>query len=270
MAQHLSAWEHLEKLVWSDVLLVVVVLLLARLLIMAMRWNLRRIAEKTSPHRRLQILRIMPIARLLIGVAAVTVIVPILINPTVPNILALSAGLAVALAYTLKDYGSSFVGGLVTVLENTYQPGDWISVDGAYGEVRSISGRALHIITADDTTVTIPHSRLWTSTISNDTSGSRSMLCIANFYLHPDHDASAAQKNLREMAASSSYRLSESKVTVVVMEKPWGTHYRVKAYVKESREQFLFVTDLTIRGKDVLRQMNIRFAQAPYAEMEAS
>ena len=92
MAQHLSAWEHLEKLVWSDVLLVVVVLLLARLLIMAMRWNLRRIAEKTSPHRRLQILRIMPIARLLIGVAAVTVIVPILINPTVPNILALSAG----------------------------------------------------------------------------------------------------------------------------------------------------------------------------------
>ena len=96
------------------------------------------------------------------------------------------------------------------------------------------------------------------------------MLCVANFYLHPDHDASAAQKNLREMAASSSYHRSESTVTVVVMEKPWGTHYRVKAYVKESREQFLFVTDLTIRGKDVLRQMNIRFAQAPYAEMEAS
>jgi len=53
---------------------------------------------------------------------------------------------------------------------------------------------------------------------------------------------------------------------VIAQEKPWGTHYRVKAYVNESREQYLFITDLTIRGKDMLRQMNIRFAQAAYAE----
>ena len=30
------------------------------------------------------------------------------------------------------------------------------------------------------------------------------------------------------------------------------------------------MTDLTIRGKDMLRDMNIRFAQAPYAETGAS
>ena len=71
-------------------------------------------------------------------------------------------------------------------------------------------------------------------------------------------------------AVSSSYRVPESSVTVITLEKPWGTHYRVKAYVKESREQFLFITDLTIRGKDMLRDMKIRFAQAPYAETGAS
>jgi hypothetical protein len=43
-------------------------------------------------------------------------------------------------------------------------------------------------------------------------------------------------------------------------------HYRLKAYLKESREQFLFTTELTIRGKDILRQMTIRSVQAPYAE----
>ncbi len=53
---------------------------------------------------------------------------------------------------------------------------------------------------------------------------------------------------------------------MVVQEKPWGTHYKLKAYVKESREQFNFVTDLTIRGKERLRAMNLRFVQAPYAE----
>ena len=75
---------------------------------------------------------------------------------------------------------------------------------------------------------------------------------------------------MKEVAASSSYRVPESAVTVIALEQPWGTHYRVKAYVKESREQFQCITDLTIRGKDMLRGMKIRFAQAPYAETGTS
>jgi hypothetical protein len=54
------------------------------------------------------------------------------------------------------------------------------------------------------------------------------------------------------------------------METPSGTYYRIKAYVKESREQFLFITDMTIPGKGTIRHLNTRFAQAPYAETEAS
>src|SRR5258708_4560727 len=266
MNQHLSAWAHLERLAWRDVLIIAAVLILARLLIVLMRWTLRRAAENAEPHRRLAILRISPILRLLIRGAAIVVIVPLLVEPTVPNVLTLSAGLGLALAYTLKDYGSSVVAGLVTVLENTYQPGDWIEVDGAYGEVKSMAGRAIHLVTADDTEVIIPHSRLWSASVYNASSGSRSLLCVANFYLHADHDASAVRENLTEVALASSYRAPDSSVTVTVSEKPWGTHYRVKAYVGESREQFLFITDLTIRGKGMLRNMKLRFAQVPYAE----
>ena len=156
------------------------------------------------------------------------------------------------------------------MLENTYQPGDWIEIDGTYGVVKSIGGRAVHLRTADDTEVIVPHSRLWATSVFNSSSGNRSLLCIANFYLHPDHDASEVREKLTEVAASSSYRMPDSPVTVIVLEKPWATHYRVKAYVKEGREQFLFITDLTIRGKVILRQMNIRFAQAHYAETSSS
>src|SRR5712691_4375205 len=249
-----TIWGPLEKLIWRDVLIIAAVLLLARLLILAMQWKLRGAAEKARPHRRLTILRIVPMARLVIRAVAMVAVVPLLVEPTVPNILALTAGIGLALAYTLKDYGSSYVAGLVTVLENTYQPGDWIEVDGAYGEVKSIAGRAVHLVTADDTEVIIPHSRLWSTSIFNSSSGNHSLLCVANFYLHPDHDASSVRERLTEVATASAYRAPETSVTVVAAEKPWGTHYRVKAYVKESREQFLFITDLTIRGKDILRQ----------------
>ena len=70
----------------------------------------------------------------------------------------------------------------------------------------------------------------------------------------------------KKLPQDSSFRKPESPITVIILEKPWGTHYRLKTYVKESREQFLFLTDLTVRGKEAIRSLGIRFVQATYAE----
>ena len=266
MNQNLQAWSIIRKLLWQDVLLVAAVVVLARLLAFLIQRLILRFAEQVPPRWRLSVLRTLPIMRLLIGIGAVVVIVPILVEPTFRNLITLAASVGVALAFTLKDFGSSLVAGVVTVFENTYQPGDWIEVDGAYGEVKSIGARATRIVTADDTDVLIPHTRLWSANVSNASSGNRSLLCVTDFYLHPDHDAAAVRKLLEQAAETSAYRKPDSPVVVIVLEKPWGTHYRLKAYVKESREQFLFMTDLTVRGKAAIRSLGIRFAQAPFAE----
>lgn len=154
----------------------------------------------------------------------------------------------------------------MTILENPYQPGDWIEVDGHYGEVTTVGMRAVHLLTADDTEVVVPHSKLWSASIANASSGHRSLLCVALFYLDANHDGMAVRARLGEIAQASTYRQPDSKVTVIAMEKPWGTLYRLKSYVKDSREQFLFITDLTLRGKEALRAMDVRFARTPYAE----
>ena len=261
-----STWGILKKMTWEDMLLVAGVLVLAWFVAAIARWVIRHIAEIVPARFRLFVLRPLPILRLAIGITAIIVITPILIEPKFQNIIALIASVSLALAYAFKDYGSCLIAGLITVLENTYQPGDWIEVDGIYGEVKSINSRAVHIITPDDTEVIIPHSRLWSTNIFNSTSGNRSLLCVTDFYLHPEHDASLMRKRLAEVAETSPYQKPGTPVTVIVFEKPWGTHYRLKAYVKESRQQFLFITDLTVRGKDAIRLMGIRFAQAVYAE----
>ncbi len=266
MNENFSAWNILRKLSWQDVLFVFGVFILSRLLTLAVQWIVNGLAKKASPHLRLFILRFLPLARLLIGIAAIAIAVPVLVEPTFRNIITLVASVGLGLAFALKDYGSSLVAGLTTVLENTYQPGDWIKVDGAYGEVKSIGMRAVRILTLDDTEVIIPHLKLWTASIFNASGGNRSMLCVADFYLYADHDASLVRGRLTEVAENSPRRKPESPVVVTVAEKPWGTHYRVKAYVKESREQVLFVTDLTISGKEVIRSLGLRFAQASYAE----
>ena len=97
----------LRKLDSSDVLLVVTLLVLAWTLATAVRWALRHAAEKARPGLRLSILRVIPIARLSIGVGALVVIVPILVEPSFQNVVALLASVSLALAFVLKDYARS-------------------------------------------------------------------------------------------------------------------------------------------------------------------
>ena len=261
--QHLG---FLRDLTWSNILVVLAVLISCRLLVMAVRWIVRRAAESAPSHRRLLILRMAPIARLLIWIAGIAIIVPLLIEPTFEKIVALVATLGLALAFAIKDYVSCVIAGIVTVLENIYQPGDWIEVDGSYGEVTAIGTRAVHIVTADDTEVIIPHSKIWSSSVDNASGGKRSLLCVTNFYLRADHDGASVRQALSEIAEISGYRKPETPLKVTAAEMPWGTHYKIKAYVADSREQFAMITDLTIRGKERLRMMGVVFAQTPYAK----
>jgi len=60
----------------------------------------------------------------------------------------------------------------------------------------------------------------------------------------------------------------EMPVAVMVSEKPWGTHYRLKAYPIDLRQQFHFVTDLTLRGKAVLIRLGVEFATIPAVPRE--
>ena len=261
-----DGWGLLRNLLWHDVLLIASVFVLYRVAVFLLERFVSGLAERVPAHERLVVLRMLPLAKIMVGIVAAALIVPMLIEPTYRNLATVLASAGLALAFTLKDYGSSLAGGITTVLENTYQPGDWIQIDGDYGEVKSIGPRATRIVTADDTEIVIPHTRLWSASVHNATSGNRSLLCVADFYLHPDHDAAAARRRLEEIADASSYRMEGSEVTVIVLEKPWGTHYRLKSYVKESRKQFLFITDLTVRGKEALRSLGMRFAQATFAE----
>jgi len=48
-----------------------------------------------------------------------------------------------------------------------------------------------------------------------------------------------------------------------VLEKPWRTHYRLKVYPIDARQQFHFLTDLTVRGKAALTSLGVEFVALP-------
>ncbi|WP_136808227.1 mechanosensitive ion channel family protein [Desulfosediminicola flagellatus] len=244
----------------ANILTIILILAGSWLLISLSERCIPWFAEKAPSRFRFSILSLVPLLRLGIIAGALTLIVTSVIEPTVENLLVLVGALGLGLGFAFKDYISSLLAGVVTLYEAPYRPGDWIEIDGAYGEVKAINMRSVEIVTPDDTVVIIPHMNLWNKFIFNANDGGQNLQCTADFYLHPRHDAEHVVSILEDVALTSAYLQIKQPIKIVLVEKPWGTHYRLKAYPVDPRQQFAFVSDLTIRGKAALQTLGITFA----------
>ena len=207
------------------------------------------LAEKGPSHLRLYLLGAVPIIRLVLLVVAILWLVPIIFNITFQNFLVISGAASVAIGFAFKDYVSSLIAGIVAIFEKPYQPGDWVEIDGDYGEVRAVGMRSIEVRTPSDDIVYIPHDKLWQHNISNSNDGARTLMCVTSFYLESRHDASLVRTALSDVALTSAYLDYQKAVSVSLNQTEWGTHYKVKAYPFDMRDQFSFISDLTVRGK---------------------
>jgi small-conductance mechanosensitive channel len=247
----------------EGLLLVAAILASAVLLTLLVQRYVPQLAERLPGRYRLSALALVPLLRLFIIAVAVALIVPQLIEPTFENLVAFLGAAGLALGFALKDYVSSLVAGIVVIYEAAYRPGDWVEVKGEYGEVRSVGMRAMEMVTPDDTVIVVPHQTLWTTLIHNANDGTQNLQCVADFYLDPDHDGQQVRALLRDVALTSPYLQVARPVDVIAAEQPWGTHYRLKAYPVDPRDQFRFTTDLTVRGKAELREAGVSSARVP-------
>ncbi len=244
---------------WELAMIVVITIVL----IIAVQRMVPWLANRLPGRKRLFVLSIAPYFRLLIILAALIMAVPILIEPSLQNMVAILGSLGLALGFALKDYASGLIAGIVAIGEFNYRNGDWVQLGDVYGEVRHIGLRTVEIVTPDDSRVLVPHSFLWNKPVMNANNGDARLQCIAEFYLHPDHDGQQVRKALEDVALTSPYLYVDDPVAVIAKEEPWGTHYRLKAYPVEASQQFRFVTDLTVRGKAVLLDLGVKFATVP-------
>lgn len=233
------------------------------LLIIASQHGLNWLANRLHGQLRFRVFALVPLTRLLILITALVIAVPVVIEPSMRNMVTLLGALGLAIGFALKDYVSSLIAGVVSAVELPYRPGDWVSIEGTYGEVKHVGMRTVDIQTPDDDMVAVPHLKLWDSAIHNANNGGTSLQCVTHFYLHPEHEAERVRKTLRDVALTSAYLKFDRPIIVVAEEKPWGTHYRIRAYPVDPRQQFLFITDLTVRGKQVLSDMGIKPALLP-------
>lgn len=220
------------------------------------------------PRFRYYLLPMTPLCRLLIMVFTVIAIVPLIIRPSFQNFVAIFGTVGLALGFAFKDFASSIIAGIIAIYEQPYRVGDRVTIDGMYGEVQSINLRSLKLVTPEDNIVTIPHSKIWNESVQNANDGSREQLCVADFFVRGSHNASMVRALLHDVALASPYTQFKRPVKVTVCEKPWGTRYRIKAYPVEGRDEFAYISDLTVKGKTALTRIGVSFASVPAAIVE--
>ena len=233
---------------------IAIVLFSAWLIIFLAKKLLPFLAKRGPSQLRLSILNCVPIIRLLMLTVAILWVFPIVFNVTFQNFLVIAGGASVAIGFAFKDYVSSLIAGIVATFECPYRPGDWVEIDGDYGEVESVGMRSFSLVTASDDVITVPHLRLWDQNISNSNDGQRTLMTVTNFYLAPDHDPAIARDLLRTVAMTSAYLEYDRPVIVMLENQPWGSHYKVKAYPFDLRDQFALISDITVRGKTALKE----------------
>lgn len=240
-----------------------VVLLATIVLIIVSQRGLNWIGNRMHGQVRFRIFALVPMTRLLILITALAIIVPTIIEPSLRNMVTVMGALGLAIGFAMKDYVSSLIAGVVSAVELPYRPGDWVQIEDTYGEVKHVGLRTVDIQTPDDDLVYVPHLKLWDHAVYNANNGGTSLQCVASFYLHPEHEAGWVRKALRDVALTSAYLKFDKPIIIVAEEKPWGTHYRIRAYPVDPRQQFLFITDLTVRGKTVLSAAGVQSAMLP-------
>lgn len=241
------------------------------LLLLLGGWILTNLAQRYMPHLadrlparvRSRLLSTIPGASIVLNLLLILVSLVILIaSYETSGIISLVGAAGLGIGFALNPLASGIVAGVVAIYEHAYRTGDWVKVGGDYGVVKSIGLRSFKMVTPDDTEVTIPHGRLWSDNIANANSGKPDHLVVADFYLAPNHDARQIRQKLWDVGITSPYTQLTKPVVVVLSEKPWGTHYRLKAYPIDGRDEFQFVSDMTVRGKAALIGLGVELTQA--------
>jgi small conductance mechanosensitive channel len=250
---------------WGEIPLVGIlcIMLLAWLAILAIHYGLFWISLLLPSRYRGYLSPWTPLLRLLVLIVATVQIVVLVIRPSPSNLLALLGAAGLAIGFAFRDYISSIIAGVVVLFERPYRVGDWVQIGDVYGEVKSLGLRTLELVTPDDTSVTIPHAKVWDSAIHDMNTGKRELQCVASFFVAPGHDGQRARERLTDVALTSPYLHLDRPVIVVVDALPWGLRYRIRAYPLSGHDQFLFITDLTLRGHAVLAALGVEPAACP-------
>ncbi|MEL7361179.1 MAG: mechanosensitive ion channel family protein, partial [Bacteroidota bacterium] len=217
------------------------------------------LAARTA-ERRLFYKRLIPIMRIGIWILTAYVIVSTIFGLGTNELVAAGAALGVAIGFAAQDVLKNIFGGLIIVFDQPFQVGDKIAVGGTYGEVVEIGLRSTRIVTPDDNLVSVPNAQVADGQVSNANAGALDCQVVTDLFLPGWVDVHQAKQIAYEAAATSRYVYLDKPIVVIckdAFKETFLLHLKVKAYVLDTRYEFLLMSDVTEAAKAAFRKAGL-------------
>lgn len=242
-----------KKIFWSLIILLGTYFLIRSLVII-----IERFAERSTNYR-IALKSTAPFIRIIGWVIAIIWVVEGVFELSNDKLLAFLASAGIAIAFAAQDILKNIFGGVMILFDKPFQVGDKIEVGAYYGEVKEIGLRSTRVVTKDDSLVSVPNAEVVNSTVSNSNTGEANCQVVAEIYLPIDSNTNLARVIATEAAQISRFIYLNKPITILFLnEVKEGRSYfkmRVKAYVSDIRNEFIFKSDMTeIIVKEFLRQ----------------
>ena len=260
--------ELLTRITTGKIVQAIIIVLVCVIALRVVEWLVNWGSERIARERRLRVKQLLPFLRTLILIATIATLMNLFLNLSPENILAVTGTVAVALGFAFKDYASSIIAGIVGIFESPYRVGDRVQIGDDYGEVVSYGLRGIRLQTPNDNTVTIPHNKIWTESVSNANAGELEAQVVTEFYFAHEVDTELVTKILYRAAHTSRYTQLDLPIVVAMAETPSGTHFKLKSYPLDARDEFVYITDLTNKAKKAFAKYNLAYPRLANIERD--
>jgi len=215
-------------------------------------------AERSTGYR-ITIKGVVPIIRIFGWMLIIYIVIAGVFKPPVATVIAVTASVGIAVGFAAQDVIKNIFGGIMILFDRPFQVGDKIQLGEYYGEVIKIGLRSTRIVTADDSTVTIPNGELMNKSVSNSNYGEPNCQVVAEIFLPIEIDTDRVRQIAIEAAQVSRYIYLNKSITVLFFNEIIGRRaylkMRLKAYVMDIRYEFQFKSDMTeLVMKELLAQ----------------
>lgn len=235
------------------------------LLLVAIQFGLRRLAER-FPRYRLQIGQTFPVARVLVWAGVIAYIVFGIINPPDEVMFAVLGAVGLAVGLAAQDGIRNLLAGVMMIFNPPFRVGDMVRWGSHYGEVTRIDLSVTWLHTFTDDVIMVPNAGILTQAIVNSNSGELSELVTVEVDL-PDQVRVMRVKELAlEVARCSPYAYLKKPVSVIVeprFEYRGLLRFTIKAYVLDVRLERRLASDIAERLYEALQTQGLLSAIEP-------
>lgn len=238
----------LEYISGGKIVYTIIVLLLTYLFLKLLT-KILNVWGELSTKRRVAIKGIIPLLRIIVWIGAISFILVSVIKPPMASLMAFGASVGVAVGFASQDLLKNIFGGITIIFDRPFKVGDKVSIGEHYGEIVEVGLRSTRLVTPDDNLVSVPNAELMNKSVANANAGEDNCQVVTDLYLPIHTDTLHARKIAYDAAAASAYVYIKKPIVVLFQQEIIANRVvlrmRIKAYVNDTRMEFVFKSDIT-------------------------